>query len=558
MKKAVSIILAFGMFFGTFRAYAAQMDVNSIIDPAEQIIMVNGNLSTGPDGIVSVQVTNSEGVIVFADELTSGIRGAFRTSFDISGFADGEYLAKFKSNDASEARCEFTVPVPADAAEPIVFDQGDSYFLINGGAPDAEYSQITLTAQNAELLEGSLSDDDFIVEGLPDGYSIEGKILAGNKVVFKLKGAGTVTNLHNVRIKLRSTVISGGTANTTSDAVAVKIYSEEYGKTVQVDKNILTGYMKNSTAVDSDNSVFEIAVLIRKLVKEGKLTDGTDYAITIPLELTGLKCDIAANTQKNTIQIRLSGNLQNALTADKEMSIKLKSGCVSGAENDSELIKIKVVKKDVVEETGGGFGGGGGGGYTGGGMAVVDITPTVPKKEISFYDTTGHWAENEILRLAENGYVSGVGGDMFVPNRSISRAEFVTMAVKAFNLNSAIYNNNFEDVLSTDWYAGYVANALSAGLISEDTHFRPNDPIKREEMTKIIVNAYLLNNEKPEWVNISQFNDKTEISDYAVEFVELAVTLGLIKGDDQNRFNPKKSATRAEAAVMFYRLLFLN
>ena len=77
-------------------------------------------------------------------------------------------------------------------------------------------------------------------------------------------------------------------------------------------------------------------------------------------------------------------------------------------------------------------------------------------------------------------------------------------------------------------------------------------------MVKIIVGAWLLENEEPQWINISDFNDKEQISDWAVDYVNTAVTLGLVKGDDNKNFNPKNGTTRAEAAVVLYRLLYLN
>ena len=57
---------------------------------------------------------------------------------------------------------------------------------------------------------------------------------------------------------------------------------------------------------------------------------------------------------------------------------------------------------------------------------------------------------------------------------------------------------------------------------------------------------------------MSQFSDKTLISDWATEFVDIAVTLGLVKGDNNGNFNPKSGTTRAEAATVIYRLMYLN
>lgn len=561
MKRLASIILAAGMTLSVLPVGAAELSVKGIIDPANKIIMINGSLNSGPDGAVSVLVMDSEKNTVFADELISGADGAFRTSLDVGGFADGTYSAKFKAEDSDEYEYNFTLPIKEDSIQPLEFSEGERFLLIKNGAPDEDYSQIVLNVKNAELVEGALDKSDFSAKGLPEGYELSGRVTDSKSIVFTLTGKGSVLTEHNVLIKVNSTVIGGGAANTDSQDVSVTIYPEEYAKTVNVAKYEFTAYMKNNTTVDADKSTFEEKIKIRTLTADGALKSGTDYELSVPETLSGIECALSANKEENKIQIRLSGTLSKELTKDEELSLILKSGCVAGADTDSAPIKITMKKYESQGSGGGSAGGGGstgGGGYTGGGMTITDITPTVPEKKVSFADISGHWAENEILTLAGAGYVSGVGADLFVPNRSISRAEFVTMAVRAMKLASAVYNDEFADVLPTDWYAGYVAAALSAGIISQDSTFRPNDPIKREEMTKIIVNSWLLGNERPEWVNISQFADKEQISDWAADYVDLAVTLGLIKGDDKNNFNPKKSATRAEAAVMFYRLLYFN
>ena len=52
---------------------------------------------------------------------------------------------------------------------------------------------------------------------------------------------------------------------------------------------------------------------------------------------------------------------------------------------------------------------------------------------------------------------------------------------------------------------------------------------------------------------LESFGDKDQISSYAIESVALMVEEGYIKGDGKN-VNPKGNTTRAEAAVILYRL----
>ena len=50
-------------------------------------------------------------------------------------------------------------------------------------------------------------------------------------------------------------------------------------------------------------------------------------------------------------------------------------------------------------------------------------------------------------------------------------------------------NIPFSDVPTTLWYAPYVSLALSKGMIQSSTRFRPNDTITRAEVSKILTVA---------------------------------------------------------------------
>ena len=51
------------------------------------------------------------------------------------------------------------------------------------------------------------------------------------------------------------------------------------------------------------------------------------------------------------------------------------------------------------------------------------------KGDETFTDIQGHWAEDVIKTLAENGKVSGVGDGKFNPDGTVTRAEFLKMAM---------------------------------------------------------------------------------------------------------------------------------
>ena len=92
-----------------------------------------------------------------------------------------------------------------------------------------------------------------------------------------------------------------------------------------------------------------------------------------------------------------------------------------------------------------------------------------------------------------------------------------------------------------------------------DGNFRPNDLITRQEMAKTLVNAYRL---KTGTIDIPvveiMFTDQEQIDSWALESVQQATAMGLLKGMDNGSFAPLNSATRAQSATVIYRLLQLS
>ncbi len=198
-------------------------------------------------------------------------------------------------------------------------------------------------------------------------------------------------------------------------------------------------------------------------------------------------------------------------------------------------------------------------GTTGGFEPVIQDTKTseLPKRE--FKDIQHHWARDEIKWMTDRDVVKGMDEHLFAPDNNITRAEFVSMMVRALELDTITYAGLFDDVDNDQWYSDVIQTALDTGFVSgSDGLFRPNSFITREEMTKIVVESYKMlsdNNNIPDNRGIRQFDDEEEISDWAREYVRQASELGVIKGINIRRFAPKANATRAQAVVITKRVM---
>lgn len=97
------------------------------------------------------------------------------------------------------------------------------------------------------------------------------------------------------------------------------------------------------------------------------------------------------------------------------------------------------------------------------------------------------WYAKSVNTLASMGIISGVGENRFEPERSITRAEFTSMAMK-FTKGALDGTNVFSDVRSGDWFYEAVVGSIQYGWIEgyEDGTLRPENRITRVEVTSIV------------------------------------------------------------------------
>ena len=194
-----------------------------------------------------------------------------------------------------------------------------------------------------------------------------------------------------------------------------------------------------------------------------------------------------------------------------------------------------------------------GGGFSGGGNSVNEtLTPLTGKTQFEDLDECA-WAKEPIENLFSKGIISGVSENRFEPNREAKREEFIKMLVVALGLQSGEASMDFRDVDENAWYYKYISIALKNGIVAgkDNGLFGINESILRQDCCTFIARALKLKNGSEEL----NFGDKHEISEYAIESVCAVKEKGIVSGDETGNFNPLKSCTRAEAAVIIYNML---
>ena len=154
-----------------------------------------------------------------------------------------------------------------------------------------------------------------------------------------------------------------------------------------------------------------------------------------------------------------------------------------------------------------------------------------------------------IIRLYNAGVVNGVGDGKFLPEGTLTRAEFVKMVNGVFDYKE-VEGIGFSDVSETDWFYTDVLAAHSAGYIkgTDDGRFLPRESVTREAAC-VMINNILKMSTIPYGTEISDY-----ISEWAKESVFAVVSNKLIEAPG-GIFRATEPMTRGEAAHMLEKCL---
>ena len=196
---------------------------------------------------------------------------------------------------------------------------------------------------------------------------------------------------------------------------------------------------------------------------------------------------------------------------------------------------------------------------------VLFGTVTTPALALSVDKLTdvsqNDWFYPYVQSVAEKEYMVGVAENTFAPNMQVTRAMFVTTLAALDGAGTSTAKTPFTDVSSNAWYTNAVKWAYANGIVAgiSATEFAPNAVISREQMC-VMMSAFLNYRANKDDVTFKTtvdektFPDAASISTWAKDAVKKSQMWGLVAGDENGNMNPRKAATRAEAAVMLKQL----
>ncbi len=158
---------------------------------------------------------------------------------------------------------------------------------------------------------------------------------------------------------------------------------------------------------------------------------------------------------------------------------------------------------------------------------------TFTYKPPTFSDIGSNWAEDYVDSLVERGAINGFPDNTFRPNAPVTRAQVVKIILLSLGIQ-AVENASlpYRDVPNEHWAYGYIASAQIHGLIRgyPDGTFQPERFISRAEILTIIARALGWHDVYPS--TLDQFPQDVLFSDWVSGYLGAFLSNGALHFPD--------------------------
>ncbi|MGN7760270.1 LamG-like jellyroll fold domain-containing protein [Paenibacillus sp. 22594] len=183
------------------------------------------------------------------------------------------------------------------------------------------------------------------------------------------------------------------------------------------------------------------------------------------------------------------------------------------------------------------------------GETIAQTDGVTEHKQVTDY--IGHWAQRDFQTWADKGLITGYGKGSFKPDQAITRAEWVTLINRVFNLQ-AENESGFSDVAESSPYYTDIQRAAAAGYVSgySDGTFRPNQAVSRQEAAVMLFRLFRLDAS----ADTAAPKDAADLPAWSRDAVVTLLGEGYLGGYEDGSFKGARPVTRAEALRMIGKL----
>ncbi|WP_419885116.1 YcdB/YcdC domain-containing protein [Paenibacillus sp. B-A-8] len=406
-----------------------------------------------------------------------------------------------------------------------------------------------------QLYWGGNGNERFIGAGFPEQSSAEIDAKTGEILQYQVQTYGVTQDKKEEPAPVGGKKLSEAEAKSKALSIINSLYPQASEKLKLVE------YGANSS-VTSDGSAFRY-----QFIRYHQGIPVSDSNITVSLDLYGRLISYIGNRISGIDEITLSPDAKiskkEALESYKpKYQTKLRYTQVGGYNTYSSYVapKVKLVYDTTFDESNGL--------YqvldaaTGKWTAVYDYLGQ-QDTQISATDIKGHAAEQPLSELVKYHVLTPDADGKVNPDQEITVGDWITYLVKASNPNFSNYYNNNErktvaGVKPENSYYDAVTYAADRKWINKDESLQIDSKLTREQLAVLLAN-FLKYNKLTTYldkdVTVSQFSDSSSINKKGA--VALVVKLGILK-DDNGKFNPQQTVSKALAATVIMKLVELQ
>ena len=166
------------------------------------------------------------------------------------------------------------------------------------------------------------------------------------------------------------------------------------------------------------------------------------------------------------------------------------------------------------------------------------------------------WYHEGVDYAIKNGLMEGVGGNLFAPDATTTRAMVVTILYRLDGEPAVTKDIPFADVPAGQWYSNAINWAAANGIVDGygNGKFGPDDTITREQMAAILYRyASYKGYSVSDLANLTGYTDAASVREWASTALRWAVAEGLIEGTSATTLSPSGDSTRAQVATLLMR-----
>lgn len=163
----------------------------------------------------------------------------------------------------------------------------------------------------------------------------------------------------------------------------------------------------------------------------------------------------------------------------------------------------------------------------------------------------GYTHSSSIYKLANRQVIKGYKDGTFRPNEQVTRGQVASIITSILNINPInIPNPGFTDVTVANSHYNGIAALAQAGVLNGygDKSFRPNAPLTRGQMAKVLVKAFQFKETASANTPFTDVNN----SEYS-NCINTLYELGITRGTSKSTFSPDLPVKRGQLASFVLR-----